>query len=226
MGLRPKPPAAASGDPGAPRHYHSGLRPEPPAAASGDPGAPRHYHSGLRPEPPAAASGDPVAPRHYHSGLRPEPPAAASGDPDAPRRAAEARGARLGDDRWSSPFLNGRLGDDRWSSPFLSCVARRSHMVEYARSSRLVSRAPDRSRCDAGFHHWLLAAVRAAVFYSIAAGAGERPARRAGGWRDAASGLNPARAPWRSACACAIMWRLGPRRTGARQPDARRPRRQ
>ena len=189
-----------------------GLRPKPPAAASGDPVAPRHYHSGLRPEPPAAAGGDPVAPRHYHSGLRPEPPAAVSGDPVAPRRAAEARGARL--------------GDDRWSSPFLICVARRSHMVEYARSSRLVSRAPDRSRCGAGFHHWRLAAVRAAVFYSIAAGAGERPARRAAGGRDAASGLNPARAPWRSACACAIMWRLGPRRTGARQPDARRPRRQ
>ena len=35
-------------------------------------------------------------------------------------------------------------------------VARRSHIVEYARSSRLVSRAPRRSRCDAGFHHGLL----------------------------------------------------------------------
>ena len=37
-------------------------------------------------------------------------------------------------------------------------VARRSHMVDYARFSRLVSRAPGRSRCDAGFHHELLAA--------------------------------------------------------------------
>ena len=31
--------------------------------------------------------------------------------------------------------------------------------AEYAPSSRLVSRAPDRSRCDAGFHHRLLAAA-------------------------------------------------------------------
>ena len=31
---------------------------------------------------------------------------------------------------------------------------------EYARSSRLVSRAPRRSRCDAGLHHGLLGFVR------------------------------------------------------------------
>ena len=48
--------------------------------------------------------------------------------------------------------LGGRLLECS-SSPFLSCVVPRSHIVEYAASSRLVSRAPDRSRCDAGFHH-------------------------------------------------------------------------
>ena len=37
------------------------------------------------------------------------------------------------------------------------CVAPRSHMHGYARSSRLASRAPRRSRCYAGFHHGLLA---------------------------------------------------------------------
>ena len=40
-------------------HYHSGLRPEPPASASGD----CFITSGLRPKPPASASGDPFAPR-------------------------------------------------------------------------------------------------------------------------------------------------------------------
>ena len=35
-------------------------------------------------------------------------------------------------------------------------VARRSHIPGYARSSRLASRAPRRSRCHAGFHHGLL----------------------------------------------------------------------
>ena len=93
MGLRPKPPAAASGDPVAPRGITwMGLRPKPPAAASGDPVAPRGITwMGLRPKPPAAASGDPVAPRGITwMGLRPKPPAAASGDPVAPRRGRRA----------------------------------------------------------------------------------------------------------------------------------------
>ncbi len=38
----------------------------------------------------------------------------------------------------------------------LNGVAPRSHTGQYAPSSRLVSRAPHRSRCDAGFHHGLL----------------------------------------------------------------------
>ena len=44
--------------------YHLGLRPKPPAAASGD----GFITSGLRPEPPAAASGDPFAPRRVRRG--------------------------------------------------------------------------------------------------------------------------------------------------------------
>ena len=42
------------------------------------------------------------------------------------------------------------------SSPFLNYIATQSHIVEYAPSSRLVRRAPDRSRCDVGMHHGLL----------------------------------------------------------------------
>ena len=41
----------------------------------------------------------------------------------------------------------------------LDCVAHRSHIFEYAHSSRLASHAPHRSRCDAGFYHRLLARV-------------------------------------------------------------------
>ena len=67
-----------------------------------------------------------IDPVDPYTGLSPQ---AASGDPCAPRRLAGPRRARL---------------------------ARRSHIVEYAPSSRLVSRAPDRSRCDAGFCHRLL----------------------------------------------------------------------
>ena len=41
------------------RHYHLGLRPKPPADASGD----GFINSGLRPKPPASTSGGPYAPR-------------------------------------------------------------------------------------------------------------------------------------------------------------------
>ena len=89
------------------RHYHLGLRPKPPAAASGDPRplrpAPRPPWRtvcgittwGCAPNPrrplagtpsPRAASAVAHCVRHYHLGLRLKPPAAASGDPFAPRR--------------------------------------------------------------------------------------------------------------------------------------------
>ena len=65
-------------------------------------------------------------------GLRPKPPARASGDPFAPRRACRP-------------------------APCAACLS--VAYAQYAPSSRLASRAPDRSRCDAGFHHGLLAAA-------------------------------------------------------------------
>ena len=49
---------------------------------------------------------------------------------------------------------------DRRSIP-AGRVAPRSHIARYARSSRLASRAPRRSRCFAGFHHGLLAGAGA-----------------------------------------------------------------
>ena len=63
------------------------------------------------------------------------------------------------------------------------CVVPRSHTRKYARSSRLVSRAPDRSRCDAGSCHGLLAAA----WQSIGASSlpPPRPRPSAPGWAPA-----------------------------------------
>ena len=47
------------------------------------------------------------------------------------------------------PVAKGQLHSTGHASR-LNCVVPRSHIIEYAHSSRLVSRAPDRSRCDAG----------------------------------------------------------------------------
>ena len=78
-------------------------------------------------------------------GCAPNPRRPLAGTPSPRAASAEAHCVRLG----------GRLLECS-SSPFLSCVVPRSHIFEYAPSSRLVSRVSDRSRCDAGFHHGLL----------------------------------------------------------------------
>ena len=106
-----------------------------------------------------ADSWQPVAKAPLHStvhasvttwGCAPNPRRPLAGTPSPRAASAEAHCVRLG----------GRLHECS-SSPFLSCVARRSHMVEYARFSRLVpaGRGIDTggSRCDAGFHHGLQA---------------------------------------------------------------------
>ena len=75
------------------------------------------------------------------------------------RTTAAATGSRLGV-RGETPLNS--TGD----ASRLSCVARRSHIFEYARSSRLerAVRSIDMggSRCDAGFHHGLLSLPRRA----------------------------------------------------------------
>ena len=73
----------------------------------------------------------------------------------SPSRIHHSAAIRAADDRAARGGTPAAF--ERRSIP-AGCVAPRSHIHGYARSSRLASRAPRRSRCYAGFHHGLLAA--------------------------------------------------------------------